>query len=231
VALTRLLRRRERLVELRVPGFDHTVWARPEGSDRASFEHVFDGAYDLDLSEEPRLIVDLGANAGYAAVFFALCYPTARILAVEPVPANAAILRRNAAPFERLDVVEAAAWPHPARLALVDPGKGYWGIRVAPDATGKVTAVTIPELLVRAGRDTIDLLKIDIEGAERQLFGQHTEWLTQVRVLVVELHDRFVPGCRAALAAAVRRSGVHFEEEQRGTDVILRTAQTLRSGL
>jgi FkbM family methyltransferase len=213
------------VLKLTVPGSDYRVVARTHGSDRASFEHVFAGAYELELPAEPRLIVDLGANAGYASVFFALRYPTARVIAVEPVPENARLLRKNVARLGRVDVVEAAAWPRPARLALVDPGKGWWGMRVAEAPGGVVAAVTVAELLARAGADSIDVLKVDIEGAEQQLFSENTDWLARVRTLILELHDRFVPGCRAALDAAVRRSGVRFYEAQRGEDVLLSTTQ------
>jgi FkbM family methyltransferase len=212
-------------LKLTVPGSSYRVVARREGSDRASFEHVFGGAYELDVPVEPKLIVDLGANAGYASVFFALRYPSARVIAVEPVPENARLVRKNVSRLERVDVVEAAAWPRPARLALVDPGKGFWGMRVSEDAAGEVAAVTIQDLLDRAGADRIDILKIDIEGAEAELFSENTAWLGRVGVLVLELHDRFVPGCRAALDGAIERSGVRFHELQRGEDVLLSTTQ------
>jgi FkbM family methyltransferase len=218
-------------VKLTVPGSSYRVHARRDGSDRASFEHVFGGAYELDVASEPRLIVDLGANAGYASVFFALRYPSARVIAVEPVPENAKLARKNVSRLGRVDVVEAAAWPRPARLGLVDPGKGYWGMRVSEDASGEIAAVTIPDLLDRAGADRIDILKIDIEGAEAQLFSENTAWLGRVDMLVLELHDRFVPGCRAALDGAIERSGVRFHELQRGEDVLLSATRPLPSRL
>jgi len=212
-------------LKLTVPGSSYRVVARREGSDRASFEHVFGGAYELDVPVEPKLIVDLGANAGYASVFFALRYPSARVIAVEPVPENARLVRKNVSRLGRVDVVEAAAWPRPARLTLVDPGKSFWGMRVAEDAAGEVAAVTIPALLERAGVGRIDILKVDIEGAEAELFSENTAWLERVGVLVLELHDRFVPGCRAALDHAIGRSGVRFHELQRGEDVLLSSTQ------
>lgn len=212
-------------MKLAVPGSGYRVLARRESSDRAAFEHVFGGAYELDVPSEPRLIVDLGANAGYASVFFALRYPSARVIAVEPVPENATLARKNVSRLGRVDVVEAAAWPRPARLTLIDPGKGFWGMRVAEDAAGEVAAVTIPDLLEHAGADRVDILKVDIEGAEAELFSENTAWLERVGVLVLELHDRFVPGCRAALDHAIERSGVRFHELQRGEDVLLTSTQ------
>jgi FkbM family methyltransferase len=210
------------LVELPVPGSSHAVWARSDTSDLAAFRHVFDGAYDFELPAQPRLILDLGANVGYGSVYFALRHPTARVIAVEPEPSNVALLRRNVAALQGVDVVEAAVWPRSGRVSLQDPGKGQWGMRVhAAGETGHVRAVTITELLERTNADWIDLAKIDIEGSERELFSQNTGWLERVGALVLELHDRFRPGCRDALDDAIARSGVRFRELHKGEDVIL----------
>jgi len=209
------------LVELPVPGSSYTVWARSETSDLAAFRHVFDGAYDFELPAQPRLILDLGANVGYASVYFALRYPTARIIAVEPEPSNVALLRRNVAGLPGVAVVEGAAWPRAGRVSLQDPGKGQWGMRVqASGETGTVRAVTITELLKGTNADWVDLAKIDIEGSERELFSENTGWLERVGALVLELHDRFLPGCRGALDDAIARSGVRFRELHKGEDVV-----------
>jgi FkbM family methyltransferase len=212
--------RRPPLVRLHVPGTEQSVYARPETSDLAAFRHVFGGAYDFDLPTEPRLVFDLGANVGYASVYFALRYPSARVLAVEPEPSNAALLRRNVAGLPRIEPIEAAAWPSPGRLALADPGKGYWGMRVETSQAGDVKAVTMRELLQRADADWVDLVKIDIEGSELELFSEEADWVNCVGALVLELHDRFRPGCRDALDQAFHRSGVRFREQHRGEDVL-----------
>ena len=197
------------------------MWARPDTSDLAAFRHVFGGAYDFELPPQPRLILDLGANVGYASAFFALHHPTARVMAVEPEPSNVVLLRRNVAALPRVDVVEGAAWPSSGHVSLYDPGKGQWGMRVqAAGETGNVRAVTIAELLERVDADWVDLVKIDIEGSERELFAENTGWLERVGVLVIELHDRFRPGCRGALDDAIARSGVRFRELQKGEDAV-----------
>jgi FkbM family methyltransferase len=209
-----------RLVRLQVPGTEQFVYARAETSDLAAFRHVFGGAYEFELPTEPRLVFDLGANVGYASVYFALRYSSACVLAVEPEPSNAALLRRNVAAIPRIQAIEAAAWPRPGRLALADPGKGYWGMRVETAPAGDVKAMTMGELLERAGAEWVDLVKIDIEGSELELFSEETDWINRVGALVLELHDRFRPGCRDALDQALRRSGVRFREQHWGEDVL-----------
>jgi FkbM family methyltransferase len=209
------------LAALPVPGSSYVVWARSDTSDLAAFRHVFDGAYDLELPAQPRLILDLGANVGYASVYFALRHPTARVIAVEPEPSNVAVLRRNVAGLPSVVVVEGAVWPHAGRVSLQDPGKGQWGMRVqAVGEGGKVRAVTIEELLKRTNADWVDLAKVDIEGSERELFSENTGWLERVGALVLELHDRFRPGCRGALDDAIARSGARFREFHKGEDVV-----------
>jgi FkbM family methyltransferase len=221
----RLLRRpaRPRLVTVEVPGTGHFLVAREATSDLAAFRHVFGGAYDFELPRPPRLIFDLGANVGYAAVFFALRYPQARIVAVEPVKSNLSVLRRNARAFPQIDVVPGAAWPHSDRLAVEDVGKGYWGMRVR--RTGRlargVRGVTVPHLLRRSGADRVDLVKIDIEGSELELFSTEADWVARVGAFAIEFHDRFRPGCREAFDTACARAGAVFTERQQGEATVL----------
>lgn len=211
----------EDLVTLYPPGDEHRLFARAGTSDLAAFEHVFSGAYALELPVEPRVIVDLGANVGYASVFFALHYPGARVLAIEPEPSNIALLRRNVASLPAVEVIEGAAWPHAGWLMLEDPGKGRWGFRVREVGEhGTVRAVTVPDLIEQAGGGFVDLLKIDIEGSELELFSEATNWLDQVGALVIELHDRFRPGCRDAVDRALATAAPRFRETQRGGDVL-----------
>ena len=72
------------------------------------------------------------------------------------------------------------------------------------DGSG-IAALTIPEILDAEGWSTVDLIKIDIEGAEKELFEHpsHRDWLGRFRILVVELHDWLKPGCSMAFFRAI----------------------------
>ena len=66
----------------------------------------------------------------------------------------------------------------------------------------------------------MDLLKIDIEGAETEVFGDACHrWLGGVSAIVIELHDWFRPGCAAAFYRAV--SQYSFVQYQRGENVLV----------
>ena len=149
---------------------------------------------------------------GYATLFFANRYPEARILAVEPAPGNLALLLANTAAYPGVEVVPAAIWSHAAGVKLIDPHQGSWAfqVREGPDEGIEVPAVTMPMLIDRLGATTVDVLKLDIEGAEREVFTQGVdEWLPRVRTLIIETHGE---DCRRAVLDAFSNDRVAVSE-------------------
>ena len=166
-----------------------------------SDEYVFDEIfvrheYDLvsDLLENQKFILDLGANVGYASAFLASRYRDARIVAVEPDPRNFEACCRNLRPYgDRIRVLNGAVWSHCSQLALShELGEGMATQVITPlgESDADVTAWDIPALLRLAGTETADLVKIDIEGSELELFTEGAgRWLPRVRNICIELHD------------------------------------------
>jgi FkbM family methyltransferase len=169
------------------------------------------------------VIFDIGANVGYASVYFATRFPRARIIAVEPEASNFALLERNTAAFPNVTPVHAALWPHAARLAIGNPNDDSWAFQVnesAGSAGDSVRGVSMDQLLEEHDVSRIDILKIDIEGAEKEVFEPGCEsWLAKTRVLVVELHDWFREGCGTAFYAATSR--FPFKHFSSGENVVL----------
>lgn len=185
------------------------VWLRAGTSDVEVYKKVFvDAEYQLPFEKSPRTIIDLGANIGLASVFYALAFPSADILAVEPSQDNFELLLRNIANFKNVKAVQAAAWSEDGSVNLVDPGFGPWGMQVkAASPTqqeAKVLAFTVPSLMHRHGMEHLDLLKVDIEGAEKEVFESSSAWIGQVGAVVAELHDRYKAGCSRAFFTAMQ---------------------------
>lgn len=193
---------------LRPPGIATEVWLRPMTSDRNMFDDVFlDREYALDELQAPRTVLDCGANVGYTSVFLANAYPQARIVAVEPEPSNYALLCRNIAPYPNIESIKVGVWTRAGRLSIENPQDVNSGFRLSESDAGTVETLTIPDLLARHGIDQLDLLKLDVEGAERELLQDPSAgaWLGRTRCMVIELHERFRPGAQAALDAALSR--------------------------
>lgn len=147
-----------------------------------------------------RLIVDCGAHVGLASLYFANRFPAARIIAVEPDTANLDLLRQNCRAYEQIEVMHGALWPVAAQLRIANPSAASWAFMIEP-GSGSVPAITIQEIVAKYG--VIDVLKMDVEGTEKRLFDapESKEWLGDLGCLMVELHDRFVPGCTRSLLA------------------------------
>lgn len=142
------------------------------------------------------LIIDLGANIGASALYFLLTYPQARVIAVEPDQSNIELLTLNTKGFDCITVKGAAA-SEKVHARLYDPSLGHWGLRTIVDKDGELETYTVPELLKTYGSDKSlfpFLIKIDIEGAEAELFSQDTGWFDEFPVAIIELHDWILPG-------------------------------------
>lgn len=204
----RLHGREGALVRLKLPGILSPIWGRARTSDVETFEEVFVGReYDLPFSGfDPALILDLGANVGYTSVFFATRWPDAEILAVEPSLTNVEILRRNTSAWPRIHPLHAAVWSRPANVHIANPDAAPNAFRVSEAGGARsdgVDAYTVPQLLKRLGDRSPVLVKIDIEGAETEIFADGAAWLDAVSVVIIELHDQLAPGCAQAFYRAL----------------------------
>ena len=210
------------LVALSIPQSRTPLLVRGNTSDVQTFEQIFiDNEYDAPLGISPKTIVDGGANVGYASVYFANRFPDARIIAIEPHNANAEMLEKNTAAYPNLVIIRAGIWHKKTLLKIENPEAEEWAFRVAeatPDSL-EIAGITIADIIESANVDHIDILKLDIEGAEKEVLRHSREWIDKISVLIIELHDRFKPGCSEALYAAI--SGRHFLESRKGENIFL----------
>jgi FkbM family methyltransferase len=120
------------------------------------------------------VIVDLGANIGAATAFFLERFPSARVVAVEPDPTTYRKLAANVGRDARVTLVHAAVTGRPSTYAELFASKASWDSRVVPEpshGTVRVPAGTLGQILQRIGVDRFDILKIDVEGMEHQIFA------------------------------------------------------------
>lgn len=179
------------------------VRVRPGTADRWALQDTFSTGTSYHLPPpavtEPRLIWDLGANVGLTMVHFAHLYPAARIVGVELDAGNTKLCRQNVAPWgDRCEVVEGGVWTSEGVLSYrVDSGEEQ-GCRVEAVAdkptNAEAPAISLNGLLERSPGDTVDYVKMDIEGAERSVLRENTEWAASVRAMKVEVHEPYSVG-------------------------------------
>ena len=195
-------------IRLTVQGVPTRVTCRPSGPDFYTLRHVFvDRDCDAPIAVTPRLIIDGGANIGYASVLFASKYPGAKIIAVEPDGKNCDRFRQNCAAFPNIRLVQGGVWSRHTHLRIRNPSAEPWMFEVeetGDPAPGSIEGFTIEELLAQSGEETIDILKLDIEGSETAVFtASDTGWMDRTRVMSIEVHGEEAD--RAVRAAAASR--------------------------
>ncbi len=170
-------------------------------TDKGVMSHFFNPGYRIrDSAANPvRVIVDAGANIGVETLRFRHFHPEARIVAIEPDSGNFAILTRNAGSDDKIELIKSGLWSHKCRLHLI-AGESAEGFR-AEEVDGEpqpsdVDAVSIPSIMQSFGLGEIDILKMDIEGAEFQVFTAPDveSWIQRVKVLIFECPDADRPG-------------------------------------
>jgi FkbM family methyltransferase len=198
---------------LSLRGIEHPLHLREGRSDPYFFGQIFlDQEFAPTRELDVATVVDLGANAGFASVWFLNTFPRAKVVSVEANPANYPSLEANLLPYgDRAVVVKGGVWSRQTPLVLV-PGRdeGDASVREAlptDNPSSLMQGWDIPALMAHGGFTRIDLLKIDIEGAEVELFLNSPEqWLPCVRNLSVELHgSRSSAALERALASYIFR--------------------------
>lgn len=191
--------------------------------DFAVFNGIFaKGEYDINIESEPKYIVDAGAFIGASSVWFSQRYPEAVIIAIEPEESNFGMLKKNTADYRNIIPVQAALFPEDTTLMIKDPGAEKYAFRVerATGSVGGIDGYTVDSVMNHFGLPRIDILKMDIEGAEYDIFScSDTSWLHSVGVLIIELHEYFRPGVTELFYSVVKQ--LRHEETSRGENIII----------
>ena len=187
-----------RTLRLQEPGGMRFAFTFRGRTDQGVLSHLYkDGIRVVDNESKCiRTILDCGANIGVETLRFRLHHPHAEILAVEADPANFRLLEANCRNSKRVTPLNSAVWSCDTQLYLQkSPDGNPESSAVSEAATGSaVRAYCIESLMKSRGWPEIDILKLDIEGAEHAIFSGNTEWLARVNCLIFEVPDSDKPG-------------------------------------
>lgn len=207
---------------IKIKGVQYPFYLRGNTSDIPAFYQIFSfKQYKIVYDFTPAYIFDLGANIGLASLYFANTYPAATIIAVEPEPSNCEMLLKNTGSYKNIHCWQGGVWGSKANLDVVDIHKGKWAFvtREVESIDHSVNAITIDDLMLMFNIPHIDILKLDVESAEKEIFeGAHHLWLPKVKAMIVELHDRYKAGCSVAFFNAL--INYNFSTRFRGENII-----------
>jgi len=178
---------------IRVRG-DVLLTYRLNRGDLQSLREVWmDEHYRLPPNVRTDTLVDLGASIGMTSVWFAKNYRCRHVLAVEPSAANARVARQNLRQNRiTADVIQAAVGPSDGVTRFTAHEHSNLG-RTFTEVGVEVGMVSMESVLQRLGEaKRLDVLKIDIEGAEEALLSGDIRWLEHVGCIIAEFHPTLV---------------------------------------
>lgn len=176
--------------------FKNKIYLRPEQSDPFIFDQIFceqQYSYIQPHEESIEWIIDAGANIGLAAVYFSTKYPNAKIISLEPDCENFKLLKKNTANYPNVICLNVALWYKEADLSISnieEKSAGYMMESLISKTSHSIKSKTIIGIMKEYNIDNISILKIDIEGSEKELFQFNShQWLPHCNTIITELHD------------------------------------------
>jgi FkbM family methyltransferase len=192
-----------------------SFFLRANGTDAGIFGQVFiDRQYQYPIHFEPKTIIDAGANIGLSALYFAHRFPLANVVALEPDKNNFDVAVQNTKACNRIKVLNKGIWDKNTFLEIIDSTVTNDAFMVKESAlatTTSIEATDIDSIVEQEGWTSIDILKIDIEGSEKELFASNYEkWLPMTKMIFVELHDNMKHGSSTSVFKAISKYNFSF---------------------
>lgn len=207
------------LIPFRLIGQEGTVYLRRNKADFSVFKDIFLKDDYAPTVPRAKRIIDAGANIGASSILLKNRYPDAEIVAIEPDLSNCGLFRKNTEIYSGISLRQGGlASRHNCFMEIVDTNVAAYSFQLQYSDSG-LPSYSIAGLMQEMGWDEVDIVKIDIEGGEKELFSSNIEWISRVRQIVVELHDYKVPGCSSALINAI--AGIDFVVSFSGENLIL----------
>jgi FkbM family methyltransferase len=179
-----------------------------------------EGEYRFEANTDSPVILDCGANIGLATLFFKHLYPGARISSFEADPETASILQKN---VERNRLKDVSVYN-----LMLSNTEGDQPFYLSADEEGALSMSANPnrisshrEITVKAGKlssyinGPIDLLKLDVEGAEWDVMTdlKSSGKISLVRRMVIEYHHKIggQASCMARFLALLEGEGFEYQ--------------------
>ncbi|MDR0829589.1 MAG: FkbM family methyltransferase [Prevotellaceae bacterium] len=213
------------LNSIKLPNLEYTFKLRNILEDLQVFKQIFfKDYYDFNYGE-PNVIIDGGANIGLFAIQMASKYPNAKIICIEPDHENFELLTQNTSVYKNISCENCGLWDKDTKLRVYDKyNLGKWGMIVEEDEiNGTIPAISLNTLMNKYNIEKFDLLKLDIETSEKQLFKKnYQDWLPQVEMLVIELHDRILKGCAQTFFETINEVFLDYDFGVNGDNIIIK---------
>lgn len=210
-------------ISLNVKGYKYPIYLRTMTSDCKAFKQMFiSEEYGYAVPFSPKTIIDAGANCGYSAIYFANRYPDAKIIAIEPETSNYEMILMNTKEYKNVHVIKSGVWSKDCDLIisnLENANKWSFQVKEVPTGEGDMESISLDNIMDRYDLKSIDILKMDVEGAEKNIFEyNYDSWLSKTKFGFLELHETYAKGVEQVVNHRLTEYG--FKKAQSGENIV-----------
>ena len=151
-------------------------------------------------------------------------YPDVMMICIEPDKENFAQLQKNVSPYNGVHLENCGLWSKETRLEVSDKyDQGKWGMVVEEnEKNGSIAAISFESICEKYKLYRVDILKIDIESSEKEIFSKNFDQIfKRSKVIVVELHDWMLEGCAKTFFTALHQSITNYTYIISGENTII----------
>jgi len=173
--------------------------------------------YQKYFPDDKKLnVIDAGSNIGLTSVYLSKYFKDSKFITIEPDTSNFESVSYNlqANGIKNVAKIKGGLWSKNTNLKLVHDFRDQkdWSIRVEEtQETGDLMAFSIQHLIQENQFETIDILKIDIEGSEKEVFtgaAADVSFLSKTKCIAIEIHDEF--DCRESINTILEHYNFKF---------------------
>ena len=209
---------------LKLPGIRTNIFLRKNTSDKATFFQVFlKRQYNIRFPIKPEVVIDGGANIGLFTVMIKNKFPAAKVICIEPDAENYRVLEKNIHSYDNVFCEHYGLWSNNTLLKVYDKfERGKSAVIVEEDPNGTIQGVSIDAIMNKYDLKCIDLLKIDVEASEKEIFSVNFQsWLSKAKIIMIELHDEMEKGCSRSFFQAINIAMNNYSYSTCGETVII----------
>jgi FkbM family methyltransferase len=188
----------------------HPIAIRPGTDDvRTVIDNIVREEWgNFDPGREPVLMIDGGAYIGDSSAYFLSRFPALKVLALEPDPITFERLITNLQPYgARVKMLNCGLYSRTGEVRL---GSKQTGSAIKESGETEIAVITLESLLRTERIAHVDILKLDIEGAEEAIFTSDPQtWLSQIDWLLIEFHSE---GGQSAICSVLKKQGFKMRQ-------------------
>lgn len=212
--------------KVRLPYNQELLVRDEKHSDYSVFQQIFNfeeyktvlSILELNNIGENAVLIDCGANVGYTTVYFSQRYHFDKIFCIEPSLSNIEVLKKNVEKLKNAATINVMHRAIAGKLnETFDLSSDFrdgldWSLSTSANKAGNIKGITISEIVAQNKIESITLLKIDIEGAERFVFEDTADlsFLAITKIIAIEIHDEFQ--IREKICGTLKKYNFHIFE-------------------